>query len=121
MAKKYPQIDPNAPYKRVWFIFAIVIWSIAFIQKVINKSKIVKRTNLPKPPYILISTHASMNDFYMALALTFPHRVYWISTVEEFIPRYFIFRRIGVLAKRKFTNDPKGALRYLEILQKRKT
>ena len=52
--------------------------------------------------------------------LTFPHRVYWISTVEEFIPRYFIFRRIGVLAKRKFTNDPKAAMRYLEVLQKKK-
>ena len=46
--------------------------------------------------------------------------VYWISTVEEFIPRFFIFRRIGVLAKRKFTNDPKAAMRYLEVLEKGK-
>ena len=61
-----------------------------------------------------------MLDFYMALMLTFPHRVYWISTVEEFIPRFFIFRRIGVLAKRKFTNDPIGAKRYMEVLQKKK-
>ena len=118
--KKYPQIDPSLPYHRTWLIFEIVIWIIALINKLINHVKIVKRNKLPKPPYILISTHASMLDFYIALMLTFPHRVYWVSTVEEFIPRFFIFRRIGVLAKRKFTNDPIAATRYLEILQRKK-
>ena len=118
--KKYPQIDPDLPYHRTWLIFYIVIWIIGVVNKIINHAKIVKNNKLPKPPYILISTHASMLDFYMALCLTFPHRVYWISTVEEFIPRFFIFRRIGVLAKRKFTNDPKGAMRYLEVLKRKK-
>ena len=118
--KKYPQIDPGLPFHRTWLIFEIVIWIIALVNKLINKAKIVKRNKLPKPPYILISTHASMLDFYMALMITFPHRPYWISTVEEFIPRFFIFRRIGVLAKRKFTNDPKGAMRYLEVLKRKK-
>lgn len=118
--KKYPQIDPNLPFHRTWLIFYIVIWIIALINKLINRAKIVKRNKLPKPPYILISTHASMLDFYMVLMATFPRHVYWISTVEEFIPRFFIFRRIGVLAKRKFTNDPKGAMRYLEVLKRKK-
>ena len=118
--KKYPQIDPNAPFHRPWLIFYIVIWIIGLINRIKNRAKIIKKNKLPKPPYILISTHASMLDFYMVLTLTFPHMVYWISTVEEFIPRYFIFRRIGVLAKRKFTNDPQGAMRYLEVLQKKK-
>ena len=120
MKKKYPQIDSNLPFKRTWLIFELVIWFIAFYVKTKNHAKIIKKTKLPKPPYILISTHASMIDFYMALMLTFPHQVYWISTVEEFIPRFFIFRRIGVLAKRKFTNDPKGAMRYLEVLQRKR-
>lgn len=118
--KKYPQIDPDLPYHRTWLIFYIVIWIIGLVNKLKNRAKVVKRNKLPKPPYIFISTHASMLDFYMALCITFPHRVYWISTVEEFIPRFFIFRRIGVLAKRKFTNDPKGAIRYLEVLKKKK-
>ena len=120
MAKKYPQIDPTLPIKRIWTIFYLVICTIAFIVKTRSRAKIVKKNKLPKPPYILLSTHASMLDFYMALMTTFPHKPYWISTVEEFIPRFFIFRRIGVLAKRKFNNDPKGAMRYLEVLQKKK-
>ena len=118
--KKYPEISPDLPYQRTWLLFYIIIWIIGLINKLKNHAKIVKNNKLPKPPYILISTHASMLDFYMALCLTFPHKVYWISTVEEFIPRFFIFRRIGVLAKRKFTNDPKGAMRYLEVLKKKK-
>ena len=118
--RTYPQISPDLPYHRTWLIFYIVIWIIGVINKLMNHAKIVKKNKLPKPPYILISTHASMLDFYMALCLTFPHRVYWISTVEEFVPRFFIFRRIGVLAKRKFTNDPQGAIRYLEVLKKKK-
>ena len=118
--KKYPQIESTLPIKRVWTIFYLVILMIGLINKIMYKVKIVKHNKLPKPPYILISTHASMIDFYMALCITFPHKPYWISTVEEFIPRFFIFRRIGVLAKRKFTNDPKAALRYLEVLKKKK-
>ncbi len=118
--KKYPQIETTLPIKRIWTIFYIVILMIGLINKIMNKAKIVKHCKLPKPPYILISTHASMLDFYMALCITFPHKPYWISTVEEFIPRFFIFRRIGVLAKRKFTNDPKAALKYLEVLKKKK-
>ena len=120
MAKKYIQIDTNAPYKRTWFIFELIIWIISFIMKTKTKAKIVKKNKLPKPPYILLSTHASMLDFYMALMVTFPHPPYWISTVEEFIPRHFIFRRIGVMAKRKFTNDPKSALSYMQPLKKGK-
>lgn len=118
--KKYPQIDPHLPIKRVWTIFALVIWTASLIVKLLTKAKIVKRNKLPKPPYILLSTHASMLDFYMALLLTFPHKVYWVGTVEEFIPRFFIFRRIGILAKRKFNNDPQSAMRYLEVLKRKK-
>ena len=95
--KKYPEISPYLPVKRIWISFAFVIWTAAFIVKFLQKIKIVKKNKLPKPPYIVLSTHASMLDFYIALATTFPHRVYWISTVEEFIPRYFIFRHIGIL------------------------
>ncbi len=118
--KKYPQIESTLPIKRIWIIFYLVIITMSFIYKLLYKAKIVKHDKLPKPPYILISTHASMIDFYMALNITFPHKPYWISTVEEFVPRFFIFRRIGVLAKRKFTNDPQAAMKYLEVLKRKK-
>ena len=107
MSKKIKQIDTHRPNKRIWFIFSLIIWVGSFFMKLINRAKIVKLNQIPKPPYLLISSHASMMDFYMATLGTFPHRPYWVSTVEEFIDKYFLFRRLGVISKRKFTNDPK--------------
>lgn len=115
--KKYPPIEPTLPIRRVSFLFASIIWLGSLFQRIMYKGKVKKYGKLPKPPFLLLSTHASMMDFYMALTITCPRRVYWVSTVEEFIHRYFIFRRIGVLAKRKFTNDPISAKKYLEVLQ----
>ena len=120
MAKKIQKIDTHSPNKRIWFIFSLIMWVGSLFEKIINNAKIVKRNKLPKPPYLLLSSHASMMDFYMAILGTFPHRPYWVSTVEEFVPRYFLFRRMGVIAKRKFSNDPKNAMVMMDVLQKRK-
>ena len=120
MAKKITPIDTHAPNKRIWFLWSIVMWLGSLFNKLLYGVKIVKRNKLPKPPYLLLSSHASMMDFYVAILGTFPYRPYWVSTVEEFVPRHFLFRRMGVIAKRKFTNDPKSAMLMLEVLQKRK-
>ena len=120
MEKKVTPIDTHTETRRVWFIFSIVMWVGSLFMTLTNRVRIVKRNKLPKPPYLLLSTHASMMDFYCAIMGTFPRRPYWVSTVEEFVPRYFLFTRMGVLPKRKFTNDPLNAKQYIEVLQKRK-
>ena len=120
MKNKVTPIDTHKPLKRVWFILSIVMWVGSLFEKIINHAKIKKLNKLPKPPYLLLSSHASMMDFYMAILGTFPYRPYWVSTVEEFIPRYFLFTHMGVIPKRKFTNDPKSAMLMMEVLQKRK-
>lgn len=120
MAKKITPIDTHAPVKKVWFPLSIVMWVGSLFMKITTGAKIKKLNKLPKPPYLLLSTHASMMDFYMAILGTFPHQPYWVSTVEEFIYRYWLFTHMGVIPKRKFTNDPKSAMIFLDILQKRK-
>ena len=120
MAKKITPIDTHAPNKRVWFILSCVMWVGSLFMKLTTGAKVVKRNKLPKPPYLLLSSHASMMDFYLAILGTFPYRPYWVSTVEEFVYRFWLFRHMGVISKRKFTNDPKSAMLMLEVLQKRK-
>ncbi len=120
MAKKITPIDTHAPNKRVWISLSLIMWIGSLFMKLINRAKVKKLNKLPKPPYLLLSSHASMMDFYLAIIGTFPHQPYWVSTVEEFIYRYWLFRRMGVISKRKFTNDPKSAMLMLEVLQKRK-
>ena len=120
MAKKVIPIDTHAPNKRVWISLSLIMWIGSLFMKLTNRAKVKKLNKLPKPPYLLLSSHASMMDFYLAIIGTFPHQPYWVSTVEEFIPRYWLFRHMGVISKRKFTNDPKSAMLMLEVLEKRK-
>ena len=120
MAKKITPIDTHMKTKRVWLTLSIIMWLGSLFMKITNHVKIIKRNKLPKPPYLLLSTHASMMDFYAAILGTFPHQPYWVSTVEEFIYRFWLFRHMGILAKRKFTNDPINTLQYMDVLQKRK-
>lgn len=121
MAKKITPIDTHMPVKKVWFPLSIVMWLGSLFMKISNHTKIIKRNKLPKPPYLLLSTHASMMDFYQLILATYPHQPYWVSTVEEFVYRYWLFTHMGVIAKRKFTNDPKSAMIYLDILKNRKS
>lgn len=120
MAKKITRIETTSPNKRIWTLLELITWTGSWFMRLVNHAKIKKTTKLPKPPYLLLSTHASMMDFYQLYGATFPHKPYWVSTVEEFVDKYWLFRRLGVIAKRKFSNDPKNAMVMMEILQKRK-
>lgn len=59
-----------------------------------------------KPPYILLSNHASMVDFESVIKVTHPYRINNVSSIECFhdYPEW-LFRRLGVIGKRKFIKD----------------
>ena len=120
MAKKIRPITTDVPNRRIWRIFAVITWLICGTMKLLNRGKVKKTTKLPKPPYLLLCTHASMMDFYMLVSALKPRMPYWVSTVEEFIDKDFLFRRLGVVAKRKFSNDPKNAMLMMDVLKNRK-
>jgi hypothetical protein len=46
------------------------------------------------------------NAFNAAVKATFPNRVTWITSIEEFNRSEWLMRNIGCIAKRKFTKDP---------------
>ena len=120
MAKKITRIETTSPNKRIWTTLSLVTWVGSFFMRLTNRTKIKKTTKLPKPPYLLLSTHHSMMDFYQLICGTFPRKPYWVSTVEEFVDKYWLFRHLGVIAKRKFSNDPKNAMVMMDVLQNRK-
>ena len=118
--KKITPIDTHVKPGRVWLTLSCVMWLGSLFMKLTTGSKVKKRNKLPKPPYLLLSTHASMMDFYQIILGTFPHQPYWVSTVEEFVDKFWLFNHMGVISKRKFTNDPKCAMIYRDILTERK-
>ena len=58
-----------------------------------------------KPPYILLSAHASMIDFAIASEMVRPHLSNWVISIEEFIGKEWLMRSVGGIYKRKFTSD----------------
>jgi len=114
------KLDTYEDTRRIWDSFSLVIRAASFLCRTKEHVKIKKIGYIPKPPYILICTHASFMDFFVAIKATMPHKPYWISTVEEYIDKDFIFRSLGVLPKRKFTNDPRCAKMAMDVLTKRK-
>lgn len=59
-----------------------------------------------KAPYVLLSNHASMVDFEVMLRVTHPDRANNVASIEAFhdYPEW-LFRRLGVIGKRKFIKD----------------
>jgi len=114
------EINTYEKTRRIFPPFSLFIRAASLIARSKERVKITKLGKLPKPPYLLICNHASFMDFYTAIKVTEPHQPYWVSTIEEFIDKDFIFRELGILPKRKFTNDPISAKMMMEVLKDRK-
>ena len=73
-----------------------------------------------KPPYLVLSNHGSMIDFPMLLKATFPHTINWVVAIDGYVARGKIPYNIGMICKRKFTNEISTARNMLRILTKEK-
>lgn len=95
------------PVKQNIFLLPL-IWLVCFIITGMNRLKI-RKTGMKgiKPPYLLLSTHHSFMDFYVTPRVLFPHRANYISELEGFEGKEWLYRQIGCLCKRKYTNDIK--------------
>lgn len=110
-------MDPKVPYR----CLMIVEWlgTLYFGLPVGAK---VKKHNCEglRPPYLLLSNHASFIDFPLAVKATFPHRTNWVISIEEFVGREWLMRGVGGIYKRKFTSDINVVKHILTVLKKRK-
>ncbi len=73
-----------------------------------------------KPPYLVLSNHGSMIDFPILLKATFPHPVNWVVALDGFVGRQGVSKNIGMICKRKFTNEISTARNILKILTQKK-
>jgi len=95
----------RAPHKPRGFLMPIE-WLAALGFWLGNPFRIHKeRCEGLKTPYLMLCNHACMLDFAVAAAAMFPHRSYWVISIEEFIGREELMRGVGGIYKRKFTKD----------------
>lgn len=82
----------------------------------------IRRINFEglKPPYLILCNHSSFLDFPLVVRGIFPHRCSWVISVEEFIGKDWLMRRIGGIYKRKFTQDMAVVKNILTVLTRQK-
>jgi len=107
MAKEIKRFDFKKPPRNPSKFWITVAKLISFSD--LKRRKFVYRehnTEGLKPPYILLSNHASMIDFEAFLRITHPNRVNNVASIECFhdYPEW-LFRALGVIGKRKFIKD----------------
>ncbi|MBO6263079.1 MAG: hypothetical protein J6N93_02240 [Clostridia bacterium] len=106
MRKAQKQFDVSLPPRKpaVWTKPVVAVGSFFLT---LGKGGKVNKINCEglKPPFIMLSTHASMIDFAMAVKATFPNTPNWVTSIEEFVGREWLLREVGCIYKRKFTSD----------------
>lgn len=106
--------------RRIFPPFSFIIRVASLLCRTLEHVKVKKIGRIPKPPYLLLLNHASFMDYFVGIKGTLPYQPYWVATIEEYIDKDFVFRELGVVPKRKFTNDPRSAKMMLEVLRDRK-
>lgn len=114
------KIDPHSRLKHISYFFTFISRATCWVVRFYNHVKVRKYPGLPKPPYIVISTHSSIMDFPVSIKAVSPNRPYWVCSVEAFTDYNFLFNKIGVIPKRKFTNDPVSAKIFMDVLTKKR-
>lgn len=120
MAKKVRKIDPYKLPKRVCLGLSAVIHIYAFFKRLFEGAKIIKCNRIPKPPYLLISSHMSWMDFYEAIGANKWHQPYWVATIEEFANKNGLMRAFGIFPKRRYDRDTRSVSAMMDVLKKKK-
>ena len=105
--KKEKRFDMNAttckPTKLLVFLERILSWGWLLF----NPAKIDKKDIKGiKGPVLCLSNHASMIDFPICVKALHPMTTTWVVSVEEWDGKSWLFDRMGMIPKRKFTHGP---------------
>lgn len=90
-----------------WYLVPIGLSATLFMSGPFGMHTKINKINCKdlKPPYIILSNHASMIDFPNVLKAVFPRRVCWVCSIEEFNRGEWLMRHAGCVPKRKYTKD----------------
>lgn len=121
MKKNIKRFNINKKPVKPWSLLMLVEWVGSYPSLIFSRHKLTKvNCEGLKPPYIILSNHASFYDFQVNVKATFPHKSHWVITIEEFIGKEWLMRAIGGIPKRKFTQGSVLVKNILTALRKNK-
>lgn len=116
----FKRFDMKRPPKLCPWYLKPIAWAISFPWVWKHKTEVTK-INMEgiKPPYVLLGNHNAFYDMPVAATATFPYFGNFIVALDGFIGREWLLRRIGCIAKRKFTQDL-TLIKHLKTVVKKK-
>ena len=113
--KKFDITIPPRKPSVLWHWLQNIV-SAAFYSPV--GGKIIKENDTTiKPPFIFVCNHGSIVDLAMAVKATRPYRVNFVTSLEQFVHREYMFRRMGNIYKRRFTKDLTVVRHIMHVLK----
>lgn len=107
----------NKPIRQRWYLTPFT-WLFSIPCALSHHLKInYKHMEGLKPPYLLLSTHMSFDDFKVLTMAVMPHRSNYVVAIDGFIGRRWLLENVGGISKRKFTNDTLLVRQVNHVLQ----
>ena len=100
------KFDMNMPPIKPKRYLMPIAWAGAFANQWMHGVKL-RRVNMEglKAPYILVCNHNAFFDFSIMIAAHRSRKAHIHASVDGFIAREMIMRKIGIIPKRKYTAD----------------
>lgn len=117
--KEYKKLDMHQkPIKMRWYL-APLLWMVVPFTMLSYKKKIEKvGFKKIKGGCLVISNHMSFEDFKFMLRIIQPRRSYFISSIDEFIGKEWIMRRLGCIPKKVHYRDMALVRNIVRLLKK---
>ena len=119
MDKPYKKINyDKKPIKTRWYLLPL-IWIIVTFMLFKVKHKIIKENfKKIKGGCLIVSNHMCFTDFKLLEKFLFPRRSYYISSIDEFVYKEWIMRRLGCIPKKVHFRDMKMIRTIVKLLKK---
>lgn len=122
--KQIKRFDMNKEtQKPSWYLIALERF-LTFLwltyEKMFKKFKLDKsEIKGVKGPVLCLSNHASMIDFPIAVSAMKQFGTTWVAAIEEFDGREWLFRKMGMIPKRKFTHGTVTVKHIIRAVKKK--
>lgn len=102
-------------------IFNPVLWMMS--NSLTRKCKLkLEKINVDKlkPPYVILSTHGSVMDYFIAQKVTFPHSIYSVCEENELGAYNWSVRHMGGMYISKYNKDEKKIRNIKKAIKRKK-
>lgn len=117
--KQIKKFDIHAkPIKMRWYLAPLLFFVVPFIM--LSYKKKIEKVGFKKIKggCLIISNHMSFEDFKFMIEIIKPRRSFFVASIDEFIGKEWIMRRLGCLPKKVHYRDMALVRNIVRLLKK---